>query len=1180
MVAHHIPFPDEKKLLHAYLRNSVIDELIAGMRRVYGILLASVLASVLGFPAIEVPVTNENPLRMPLPGDNHLRILSPTLLEITLITTKFPDPAPVTSWNFVTNGIFVPPNLSQLIVTVDAQSIPIQAIGFKRRPIYAPLVQRDLRIGNYLYLQLAQPLVDGQSVRVDNPDGTLWNSNQPFTATVDPLRWNPAIHVNQQGYLLGFSKKAMIGEYLGSLGEMDVDPGLGFNLIETISNTVVYQGALTSRPDIGYNPPAYQKVLEADFTPFDVPGEYRLQIPGLGVSFPFLIGHEVAALFARTYSLGLYHQRCGVANDFPYTRFTHGPCHTGLVEVPNMNFTTVNAELASFTQNYASNPRHTAPRLKDVNSSRYPFVNTNKLDVSGGHHDAGDYSKYTINSAQLAHALIFAVDVFPGVAELDNLGLPESGDGIPDLLQEAKQETDFLAKMQDADGGFYFLVYPRNRSYEYDVLPDHGDPQVVFPKNTAATAAAVAALAQTASSPIFRAYYPDEADLYLQKALAGWAFLQNAIATYGRDGSYQMITHYGDNFMHDDELAWAATELFLATGDPAFQDDLIAHFDPSSSATRLWTWWRLFEGYGCAVRSYAFAAQTGRIDPSQLDMDFLAKCNAEISGAGDDQLQYALDNAYGSSFPDANKGPRTAGWYFSVNQTFDLATAYQLNPRPEYLEAIVGNMNYEAGCNPININFLTGIGQLRQREIVHQYAQNDRRVLPPSGLPLGNIQQGFAYLDPYKTELSALCFPGDYGATNFYAPYDKWGDSFNTMTEFVGPQQARSLASMAFLMAQTPEKFEPWNSADGTILDVPDDTATGDPIVARFFNGFLDLTNARIVWEAEDQEPALAPEFHFSPVNPGLQWIEAEVTLPNGRRLFATKNFNASLNSNRPANPFQSEPLSVTSDMAALYHLDSDFTDTTGQQTSLTNAAAASLDTLNRGWMREPEGTSLHSTGAGDTATTLIRNNSLKTTNTTKIVVEAMIYVHARPTIATAPFLSLVGNWNASLELVNNRYIGFVFRGGTNLNFSTATVQEAFTLNQWHHVHMEINSSGYLVMVDGVTLTQVPSNELKNWPTNGSATLTLGNFDGWLDEVVIKSMRGSAPLRLIASSTANQQLKITLQGNIGAGFILQSSTDLLNWTPVLTNLLQNTNYDYLDNNPASTRRFFRAISTP
>src|SRR4026208_252427 len=113
---------------------------------------------------------------------------------------------------------------------------------------------------------------------------------------------------------------------------------------------------------------------------------------------------------------------------------------------------------------------------------------------------------------------MIAVDSFPGVAELDNLGLPESGDGKGDVLQEAKWEADFLARMQDEDGGFYFLIYPRDREYETDVLPDGGDPQVVFPKTTSATAAATAALAQCASSPHMKKHFPEAAAMYLDKA--------------------------------------------------------------------------------------------------------------------------------------------------------------------------------------------------------------------------------------------------------------------------------------------------------------------------------------------------------------------------------------------------------------------------------------------------------------------------------------------------------------------------------------------------------------------------------------------------------------------------------------------------------------------------------------
>ena len=144
------------------------------------------------------------------------------------------------------------------------------------------------------------------------------------------------------------------------------------------------------------------------------------------------------------------------------------------------------------------------------------------------------------------------------------------------------------------------------------MTPDRGDPQVVFPKTTAVTAAAVAALAEAGSSPCFEQQFPEEAAAYLEKAKLGWIFLQNAIHAYGKNGAYQKITHYGNEFAHDDELAWAACALFVATGDQAYHQQLQAWYDPADPNTRRWTWWRLFEGYGCAVRSYAFAARSGR----------------------------------------------------------------------------------------------------------------------------------------------------------------------------------------------------------------------------------------------------------------------------------------------------------------------------------------------------------------------------------------------------------------------------------------------------------------------------------------------------------------------------------------------------------------------------------------
>jgi hypothetical protein len=55
----------------------------------------------------------------------------------------------------------------------------------------------------------------------------------------------------------------------------------------------------------------------------------------------------------------------------------------------------------------------------------------------------------------------------------------------------------------------------------------------------------------------------------------------------------------------------------------------------------------------------------------------------------------------------------------------------------------------------------------------------------------------------------------------------------------------------------------------------------------------IDLSGARIVWEARDQDPCMGKTFTFSPKNNGEQWVEAEAQLPDGRRVFATATFNA-----------------------------------------------------------------------------------------------------------------------------------------------------------------------------------------------------------------------------------------------------------------------------------------------
>ena len=134
-----------------------------------------------------------------------------------------------------------------------------------------------------------------------------------------------------------------------------------------------------------------------------------------------------------------------------------------------------------------------------------------------------------------------------------------------------------------------------------------------------------------------------------------------------------------------------------------------------------------------------------------------------------------------------------------------------------------------------------------------------------------------------------MSFPPDGDPATPYPMYDRWGDSFNLNTEFVIVNQARSLAYLAWLMAQTPLKSQPWKAASAHIVL---NRAQGGAVAASVEASGLDLRQARIVWEARDQEPTFGETFHFKPAGGGQQRIEVEAQLPDGRRAFAVTNFN------------------------------------------------------------------------------------------------------------------------------------------------------------------------------------------------------------------------------------------------------------------------------------------------
>ena len=228
----------------------------------------------------------------------------------------------------------------------------------------------------------------------------------------------------------------------------------------------------------------------------------------------------------------------------------------------------------------------------------------------------------------------------------------------------------------------------------------------------------------------------------------------------------------------------------------------------------------------------------------------------------------------------------------------------------------------------------------------------------------------------------------------------------------------------------------------------------------------------------------------------------------------ATLVFIASTATNTPPNSFESVALTPTSDMAALYHLDNSYADATGKQGALTPSGNVAFDPSNVGWLANRAGTSLHTLDLGDQAVVSIPNSALVSPDTQVISVEAMVYINNYMAYnrGNAKLVSLNQNWNASLEFNENIYYGPRFQCGTTVDVGDTTVTGPLTKNVWHHLRIALDKTGYTFKVDGNTVYSQASGDLANWSNNGgTTTLTLGNFDGWIDEVVVRNVRTTPP---------------------------------------------------------------------
>jgi hypothetical protein len=233
--------------------------------------------------------------------------------------------------------------------------------------------------------------------------------------------------------------------------------------------------------------------------------------------------------------------------------------------------------------------------------------------------------------------------------------------------------------------------------------------------------------------------------------------------------------------------------------------------------------------------------------------------------------------------------------------------------------------------------------------------------------------------------------------------------------------------------------------------------------------------------------------------------------------------------------------------------------------------------------MSNRTGSALRFLDLGDKATVQISTANLGIgTKTTAIVFEAMIYVNEFKAYDrdVATILSLQENdWSAYLSLIEDKYAGPFIKGGTTLSFTKPELTAALTTKTWHHLSLSLTRTGYVVKLNGQVISTVASGDLANWGHSQKLSLILGNFDGWIDEVVVRNVTSltasTATLAPLGVSAAGFRLRVT--GQTGATYRVEASADNRNWSNIGSVSLSGSSAEFTDSAASGQFRFYRAV---
>jgi hypothetical protein len=512
-----------------------------------------------------------------------------------------------------------------------------------------------------------------------------------------------------------------------------------------------------------------------DFSCLTTPGTYQAYVPGIGLSDPFVVNTGVLKEPARTLARGLYYQRCGAELSGAFAGDHARPlCHRQGSACGRAD--------ALIHASLLFSPLYAGETPKEM------------LDVSGGWHDAGDYGKYIPTAAAALWHLLTAYELNPKAFSDGDLGIPESGNGVPDILDETRWELDWICRMQHASGGVYHKV---TSEAWFKGMPHQKDgPRYIFEMTTHDTAMAAAVLAMAAR--IWQDLDTEASRAFLERAERAWEFLKrhpDPLPAQGFRNPKGVVTgEYNDSEDGDNRL-WAAAELYRTTGKKVYENWFGSWWNRNDHS---WGWspWR--HAYPYAVWAYLQSPWP------YADQNIQKEIREQLLR----KAQESLDRIHVQPYSSAARldVPEQIGWGSfsqSAEAAFLLLQAWRMTQDDRYLDGAFQTLDVQFGANPLSMCFVTGMGSRSPRDPLHMPSLYDGVEAPVPGIPVFGAAAHLSQTNPFyrAAQDPAILYPSGQIPADPYPILRRYWDAHELvpMSEFTIVDMAIAAGALGVL---------------------------------------------------------------------------------------------------------------------------------------------------------------------------------------------------------------------------------------------------------------------------------------------------------------------------------------------------------------------------------------------